>query len=70
MIRQHNRQMIIGHSDDGWWAINPEPAFKHRDLNKLKIIIQGIPDRERLISFLTDLGYRPENIFEGILNKP
>ena len=69
-IRQHVRQMIIGQSDDGWWAVNPEPAFKHRDLNRLEVIVQGIPDREKLMNFLSDLGYRQENIFEGILNKP
>jgi len=66
-IEKHDKKVIIGQRDDGWWAVNPEPAFIHNDIDKVEILIKAVTSKDQLIKALIDLGYRGDNIFEGIL---
>ena len=67
-IKPHEKKVLIGQNDEGWWAANPEPAFKHQDMDKIEVLIKSLPTREQLISKLIDLGFKTYNIHEGILN--
>ena len=66
-IGPHERKAIIGQNEKGWWAANPEPAIKAQDINKVAVIFEGMPSKEELLNLLSDLGYKKENIAEGIL---
>ena len=66
-IKPHEKKVIIGQNVRGWWAANPGPAIKAQDIDKVEVMISAVPDKERLIKFLNDLGYKQENILEGIL---
>ena len=65
--KQHNKKALIGQNDKGWWAVDPDPALEAKDIDQLEIIVQGLPQRDQLLRFLTELGYSEENIIEGIL---
>jgi hypothetical protein len=68
-IGSHERRAIIGQNEKGWWAANPEPAIKTQDIEKIVVIFEGLPTKDELLSLLRDLGYKPENIAEGILRR-
>jgi len=67
-VKPHEKKVLIGQNDEGWWAANPEPAFKHQDIEKIEVLIKSVPTREQLIAKLIDLGFKTYNIHEGILN--
>jgi hypothetical protein len=66
-IKAHERKAIIGQNEKGWWAANPEPAIKAQDIDKVAVIFDGMPSKDELLNLLSDLGYKKENIAEGIL---
>jgi hypothetical protein len=66
-IKAHEKRIIIGQNEKGWWAANPEPAIKARDIDKVAVIFDGMPSKEELLNLLSDLGFKKENIAEGIL---
>jgi hypothetical protein len=66
-IKAHERKAIIGQNEKGWWAANPEPAIKAQDIDKVAVIFEGMPSKDELLNLLSDLGYKKENIAEGIL---
>lgn len=66
-IKTHEKRVIIGENEKGWWAANPEPAIKAQDIDKVAVIFDGMPSKDELLNLLSDLGYKKENIAEGIL---
>jgi hypothetical protein len=66
-IKPHEKKVMIGQNDEGWWAANPEPAIKHQDIEKIQVIFSGLPSKDQLQSLLFNLGYKDSNILEGIL---
>ncbi len=68
MVKKHNKKVIIGQNDSGWWAVNPDPALVSGDIEKIEILIKEASSRDQLLEILKDLGYQHENIAEGILN--
>jgi len=66
-IKPHEKKVLIGQNDEGWWAANPEPAIRHQDIDKMQVIFSGLPSKDELMNLLTNLEYKKENILEGIL---
>ncbi len=67
VIKPHEKKVLIGQNDEGWWAANPEPAIKHQDIEKIQVIFSGLPTKGELRNLLLDLDYKAGNILEGIL---
>jgi len=68
-IEKHDKKVIIGQRDNGWWAVNPEPAFIHNDIDKIEILIKAVTSKDQLIFKIrmsnsalqakTSIGFRP-----------
>jgi hypothetical protein len=66
-LKAQEKRILIGQNAEGWWAANPEPAIKAQDIDKVAVIFNGIPSKDELLDLLSNLGYKKENIIEGIL---
>ena len=67
LVKPHEKKVLIGQNDAGWWAANPEPAIKQQDIEKIQVICSGLPNKDELLNLLSNLGYKTDNIIEGIL---
>jgi hypothetical protein len=66
-IKPREKWIIVGQNAEGWWAANPDPAIKAKDIDKIRVIIHKMTSKEELLGLLSNLGYKKENILEGIL---
>ena len=63
----HDKKVIIGQNESGWWAANPEPAIASGDIEQIELLVESVATRDELIDFLLGIGYKREHIAEGIL---
>ena len=68
--KKTERRVLIGQNAEGWWALDTKQVPGLEDINDLKPMITGVPERDKLAEFLGLLNYKPANIIEGILNLP
>ena len=68
-MKRHDKQVIISRNDNGWWAANLEPKMKDGNSHKINPMVRGVESRKKMLELILGLGYRPENIVEGILRK-